>query len=240
MEENLRKIQKLMDAAEGNLTSARNLMRQILEQDPAKPIDVSGKAKDLSVIDEGKIVEGVFNGQNMLGADNKEYPVPANYASKSKLVEGDTLKLTIAEDGSFVYKQIAPIERKKTVGTLAFDAGSYIVEADGRDYRVLPASVTYFKGQPGDQVAIIVPKEHESTWAAVENIIKKNLVDEKANAMKVEKTEPEESKPDDEQKTPEIEFPAQADSKTVDQPDRETKKSKDDKTTDDGIKELEI
>lgn len=237
MEENLRKIQKLMDAAEGNLTSARNLMRQILEQDPAKPIDVSGKAKDLSIIDEGKIVEGAFNGQNMLGADNKEYPVPANYASKSKLVEGDTLKLTIAEDGSFVYKQIAPIERKKTVGTLAFDAGSYIVEADGRDYRVLPASVTYFKGQPGDQVAIIVPKEHESTWAAVENIIKKNPADEGGTTKEEKK---EEAKPEVEQNEPEIEFPASVETEKTVQPDKDNKKSKEYKTTDEGIKELEI
>ncbi|MBU1146566.1 hypothetical protein KKD80_03410, partial [Patescibacteria group bacterium] len=39
-----------------------------------------------------RIMEGVFNGQNMIGADGKEYLVPANYASKSKLVEGDILK----------------------------------------------------------------------------------------------------------------------------------------------------
>ena len=33
--------------------------------------------------------------QIMIGPDGKNYPVPANYASKSKLIEGDILKLTI-------------------------------------------------------------------------------------------------------------------------------------------------
>ena len=59
----------------------------------------------------GKVIEGVFDGQNMVGSDGKTYPVPANYASKSKLVQGDILKLTIAEDGAFLYKQIGPIPR---------------------------------------------------------------------------------------------------------------------------------
>ncbi|MBU4432193.1 hypothetical protein KKD60_02860, partial [Patescibacteria group bacterium] len=40
---------------------------------------------------EGKIVEGVFDGENMIGPDGKQYSIPANYASKSKLVEGDIL-----------------------------------------------------------------------------------------------------------------------------------------------------
>jgi len=29
----------------------------------------------------GKVIEGVFDGQNMVGSDGKTYPVPANYAS---------------------------------------------------------------------------------------------------------------------------------------------------------------
>ena len=49
----------------------------------------------------------------MLSPDGKNYPIPANYASKSKLVEGDLMKLTIAEDGSFIYKQIGPVPRSK-------------------------------------------------------------------------------------------------------------------------------
>ena len=117
----------------------------------------------------GKVIEGVFDGQKFAGPDGKEYPVPANYASKSKLVEGDILKLTIADDGSFIYKQIGPIERKQIIGTLVQHDGAYFVEANGHEYRILLASVTYFRINIGDQVTIIVPADNpDATWAAVE------------------------------------------------------------------------
>jgi hypothetical protein len=34
----------------------------------------------------------------MQGSDGKKYPVPLNYASKSKLIPGDVLKLRIMKD----------------------------------------------------------------------------------------------------------------------------------------------
>ena len=45
----------------------------------------------MSPANEVKILEGVFDGQNMVGSDGRQYIVPPNYASKSKLVEGDIL-----------------------------------------------------------------------------------------------------------------------------------------------------
>ena len=117
----------------------------------------------------GKIIEGVFDGQNMVGSDGKTYPVPANYASKSKLVQGDILKLTIAEDGAFLYKQIGPIPRKQVVGALKLENGHYFVSVGDRDFRVLLASVTYFKAKPGDQVSVNVPEDDSTAeWAAIE------------------------------------------------------------------------
>jgi bifunctional DNA-binding transcriptional regulator/antitoxin component of YhaV-PrlF toxin-antitoxin module len=111
----------------------------------------------------------------MIGPDNKQYPVPANYASKSKLIEGDVLKLTIADDGSFIYKQIGPVERRKILGTLLEDDnGDFKVLAEGKIYKVLLASLTYFKAEAGDDVTIVVPIEGDTEWAAVEHVIKKN------------------------------------------------------------------
>jgi hypothetical protein len=89
-------------------------------------------------------------------------------------VEGDVLKLTIVEDGSFIYKQIGPVERKKMLGILMQDEkGDYKVLAEGKAFKVLLASLTYFKAEPGDEVTIVVPKDGEPAWAAVENVIKK-------------------------------------------------------------------
>jgi hypothetical protein len=105
----------------------------------------------------------------MIGPDGKEYPVPANYASKSKLVEGDILKLNITDEGTFIFKQIGPVERKQIIGTLVQHDGVYYVEASGSEYRILLASVTFFHLSIADQVTIIVPSDNpNATWAAVE------------------------------------------------------------------------
>lgn len=122
-----------------------------------------------------KIIEGVFNGEKMVDSEGKEYGVPANYASKSKLVEGDMMKLTITSNGSFIYKQIGPVERRRVTGELIKDADTeqYSVLVDGTTHKVLTASITFFKGRPGDEVVLVLPKESDSAWGAVENIIKK-------------------------------------------------------------------
>lgn len=124
--------------------------------------------------DDDRIVEGVFDGERMMGTDGIKYNVPPNYASKSKLVEGDILKLVIKEDGSFIFKQIGPVDRDRVIGTLVVDdLGNYAMTTDeGQTFRILTASVTYFKGETGDEVAAFVPKGQSASWAAVENVIK--------------------------------------------------------------------
>lgn len=121
-----------------------------------------------------RIIEGIFDGENMIGPDGKQYSVPANYASKSKLIEGDVLKLTITDKGTFIYKQIKPIDRRRVICDLKQDEnGNYIAYHGDEKWRVLTASVTYYKGQTGDEVVVIVPAGSRSKWAAVDNIVRK-------------------------------------------------------------------
>jgi hypothetical protein len=173
---NLALIAQMIESAEKNIQTAKQLLKEAMGGQLPKSnlTEISQKVASLGVTEGGKVIEGVFDGQNMIGPDNKQYPVPANYASKSKLVEGDMLKLTIAEDGSFIYKQIGPVERKKMLGILIVDdKGDFRVLAEGKPYRVLLASLTYFKSEPGDEVTIVLPKDKDSDWAAVDNVIKK-------------------------------------------------------------------
>ncbi len=173
---NLAMVAQMIDAAEKNIQSAKQMLREMMGGAATKAnlAALSEKAQTFTVSEGGKIIEGVFDGQNMIGPDKKQYPVPANYASKSKLVEGDVLKLTIADDGSFIYKQIGPVERKKMLGILMVDEkGDFKVLAEGKPYKVLLASLTYFKAEAGDEVTIVVPQSQETDWAAVENVIKK-------------------------------------------------------------------
>lgn len=164
-EKQVKRLYSLIQEAETNLAAAKELLISITGDDGKVIAPRSSGSENVS----GKVVEGVFDGQKMAGPDGKEYPVPANYASKSKLVEGDILKLTISDDGGFVYKQIGPVERRQLIGTLVQHDGAYYVEANGREYRILLASVTYFRINEGDQVTIIVPADSpEATWAAVE------------------------------------------------------------------------
>ncbi|HEY8999122.1 MAG TPA: hypothetical protein VIM53_02285 [Candidatus Saccharimonadales bacterium] len=158
----IKRLRALITEAETNLAAAKELLVSLVGDDE--------KVAPLAVEENlGKVIEGVFDGQTMIGSDGKSYPVPANYASKSKLVQGDILKLTIADDGTFLYKQIGPIARKQVVGTLKFENGHYFVDVNGRNFQVLLASVTYFKAKPGDQVSVNVPEDDTNAeWAALE------------------------------------------------------------------------
>lgn len=161
-EKQIKRLKSLIVEAETSLAAAKELLVSVVGDDAI----VQGASKDDQL---GRIIEGVFDGQNMVGSDGKVYPVPANYASKSKLVQGDILKLTIAEDGSFMYKQIGPIPRKQVVGTLIQENGHYYVDVNGNRLRVLLASVTYFRAKPGDQVSVNVPDDdNHAEWAALE------------------------------------------------------------------------
>ncbi len=126
-----------------------------------------------------RVMEGVFDGQHMVGEDGKQYLVPPNYASKSKLVEGDLLRLIIAENGRFIFKQRGPIERERIMGVLVYNdqSNEWFVVSDGRKFRILGASVTYFKAQPNDDAVVLVPSDNPSSWAALENVIRRNLSD---------------------------------------------------------------
>ena len=66
----------------------------------------------------------------MLGSDGNRYPIPVNYSSKSKLVQGDKMKLTIEANGKMLYKQIMQIAREIKTGLLSQEKGKYQVMSE--------------------------------------------------------------------------------------------------------------
>ena len=164
-EKQIKRLRGLITDAETNLSAAKELLISILGDGES----ITAPRETIISAPEGKIIEGIFDGQIMIGPDSKNYPVPANYASKSKLVEGDIMKLTITDGGKFMYKQIGPVERKTVIGTLTHHDDKYFVEVAGREYQILYASVTYFRLHEGSQVSVTIPANNdEATWAAVE------------------------------------------------------------------------
>ncbi|MBI1813335.1 hypothetical protein HY285_04310 [Candidatus Peregrinibacteria bacterium] len=178
-DDSLMQIQELLDSAMSSLKTAHALLREVTGvSDTGRErhiLRASTMGSSLSV--SGRVIEGIFDGQNMVDSGGQTYPVPANYASKSKLVEGDGMKLTITDEGKFIYKQIAPIPRRTTLGLLIQEDGQYKVLAEGKALRVLLASVTFYRAEVGDQVTILLPQEGEAKWGAIEAVLPKHIAE---------------------------------------------------------------
>lgn len=185
-DDKLLQIQDLINSASSSLKTANALMRDltgIIDTDKERfTVRASAESRSPSISTEGKVVEGIFDGQNMIDGEGQGYPIPANYASKSKLVEGDGMKLTITDEGKFIYKQISPINRKTALGVLIQEDGQYKILAGGKVYRVLLASVTFYRAEVGDQITMLLPENIEATWAAIEAVIPKHVADAAAMA----------------------------------------------------------
>lgn len=183
-EKKYKELKKIIAHLEEETEKAKKLLAVLAdeageekENDTQEDLEIlKDKNLDKKVIGDEIIIEGVYNGQMMIGADGKQYSVPANYASKSKLIEGDILKLKIDKYGNFVFKQIGPVERVRKIGVVIEEDDEMMVMAEGKKYKVVKASLTYFKAEEGDEVVILVPKDLPSQWAAVENIIKKETI----------------------------------------------------------------
>lgn len=122
-----------------------------------------------------EIVEWKFDWYFMIWWDQKRYPVPLNYSSKTKLIPGDILKLKIMSDWKFIYKLIRPAERKHIRALLSkTDENKFTaVTDDGKIYFLNQAAVTFFKGKPWDELYIITNEKEDWWFAAIEAIIKK-------------------------------------------------------------------
>lgn len=179
-------VQNTLESMETDIKRIRIILQQLAKFDPENPNaletieketeGVLGNTEPKTYNEENmEVVEGKFDGYFMVGVDQKKYPVPLNYSSKTKLVPGDLLKLKILEDGKFIYKLIQASERKHVRALLSkTDDNKFIaVTDDGKSYFLNQAAVTFFKGKPGDELYILVNEKEDMGFAAIEAIIKK-------------------------------------------------------------------
>lgn len=119
------------------------------------------------------ILTGVFDGIKLTTNDRFEYPIPSNYISKSMLIPGDQLKLTIHSDGSLVYKIIKLAPRKHIRGILHRKDNQYLaLWSNNLNYRLNSAAVTFHKAQCWDEVCLVINEWSKYHHAALESIIK--------------------------------------------------------------------
>lgn len=169
-------ISDFISTAEKSLKNAKKLLKDLSEEswielDTEINLDTSGLHSYNDMWN--KIIEWVFTWEEMLDSENNKYPVPVNYASKSKLVQWDKMKLIIDGTGRMTYKQIALIDRETKVWLLTKEHGKYQVISDWETYDVLTAAVTHFKWEVWDNVTIILPAWKQASFAAIEAIIPK-------------------------------------------------------------------
>lgn len=114
------------------------------------------------------ITDGVFDGKHMITDDGVIHPVSENYASKSKLVEGDMLQMISHADGRRYFKQISRVARATATAILeCIDQNSGIAAtSNGTRYHILLAPLRFFRVTPGDTIQLEVPTDG-GVWAAV-------------------------------------------------------------------------
>lgn len=168
-----------------NLEKMNAMLDKLVNFNPLNPnsLEIDQEIQDtLNVVplnsyseDDCEVIEGLFDGYFMIGGNQKKYPVPMNYSSKTKLVPGDMLKLKVTPEGKFIYKLIKPVERKHLRALLSkTDENKFTANTeDGKVYFLNQAAVTFFKGTPGDELYILINEKDPAAFAAIEAIIKK-------------------------------------------------------------------
>lgn len=168
-------IWQLLENVENDIKRVRILLKRI-EDGSYETSDI--KEEELKNISssllnyntwEWKIIEWVYDGLYMIGADEKKYPVPLNYSSKSKLISWDLLKLTILPNGKLMYKLISPAPRNYIKATLSQSGNDYIAIWDNwKTYKLNPAAITYFWLNIWQEMSIIINLEWKWDYAAIE------------------------------------------------------------------------
>lgn len=154
-------LRQALAASESSIKTAKQLLSEI-ESGGLRP-----SAKDLP----GEV--GTYDGVSMILDNGEKIEVPENYASKSMLVVGDTLKL-IDEDGVKKFKQIEHVKRLKTQGILHKKDGKWKVITPEGSYNVLQSAVEHFSGEVGDEVTLHLPAgKLTAAFGAIETITKK-------------------------------------------------------------------
>ncbi|MFH1565586.1 MAG: hypothetical protein ABIB98_00085 [bacterium] len=140
---------------------------------------------------------GSYDGENMVTEKGEKFAVPQNYASKSGLVFGDTLK-RIEDGGGFVFKQVQRVRRFRVQGVLVKKEGKWAVVTSEGSFKVLDRTVEHFGLKENDEVFAIIPEDNKKApFAALDVLRKEEAVvseEEKKSEEKKEEKKPEKSK----------------------------------------------
>ena len=142
------KLGKLISNIEKDLRQVKYYIQQIEDANKKSYKEIPG-------------VMGVFDGFYMTTETGEKYEVPLNYAAKSRLVFGDTLKM-IEEDGKQLYKQVAKVPRKRIEGVINKKEGKWYILAENGSYRLNDKAVEFNKLELNDKTIALIPEDNPS------------------------------------------------------------------------------
>lgn len=140
---------QLINQAINTAANAMNLAKQLLRELETVPLGQGGTEDIPGII-------GTFKGEYMETDQGEKYPVPQNYASKSGLVYGDTLK-RMAVNGAETFKQVQRVKRDRVKGMIVKKEGKWTLVASDGSYSLLDASVSHFNAKEGDEALGEIP-----------------------------------------------------------------------------------
>jgi len=179
MSQKVSNILSLIEIAENNLKNAQTLLKQLAEEKGYKAtsgMKATTRPSSNAESNALEVVEGYFDGENMIGDNGQIYPVPQNYASKSQLIIGDRMKWMLTPERE-IFKLIQPASRERVTGTFSIEGDSYVVLVDtyAEPIKILKASATYAMKnlglQVGDEVVLIIPQGVTPTWGAFSSVV---------------------------------------------------------------------
>lgn len=143
----IQRINQALSAAISSINLAKSLL---------KDIDGTSSRIDTREIDG---IVGVFDGKDLVTESGERLEVPVNYASKSKIVFGDTLKM-VEDDGKKLFKQIERVKRLTKTGIISKQGGEMVVVTGDGTYKILQVAVEFYKLTEGGQVQVLVPENN--------------------------------------------------------------------------------
>lgn len=162
----LKKLEELLVSLQINLSQAKQVLTTLLGESHA---DLPG-------------IEGIFNGVSMVTSNGQTLEVPVNYAAKSRLVCGDTLKMIKAkEDGSqeekTLFKQVIKVTRKKVEGVLSKKDGKWYLLTESNSYRVLDRAAEFNNAEQNDFAVGLIPENNLNAPYVALDLVKKQTTD---------------------------------------------------------------
>ena len=146
----LRKLEKILISLQTDISQAKHTLSQLLkEADTDQYRDIPG-------------VEGTFDGVFMNTSDGQKIEVPPNYAAKSRLVYGDTLKMVkVREEGQeekTLFKQVVKVPRKRIEGVMSKKDGKWYLLTESNSYRILDRAAEFNGALQNDIAFGLIPE----------------------------------------------------------------------------------